>query len=161
MRFRRGRTSWHCLFQCFLNQRQVSHIKEGMFIVLPRVAQCLCTKAKLRPLAFVYRRGVEQTHPARQTVAETPSSCLAPQVCPLLWPGEQTLEMGRAQANQVSWDLRESKVHVQIRMIRDINRHFHWLKPLICSGQLSCQPCLAVLSIVRWLHPHGISENIL
>ncbi len=97
--------------------------------------------------SFCLRKRGEQTHPEGQTVAETPSSCPAPQVCPLLWPGEQTLEMARAQANQVSWDLRECKVHVQIRVIRDINRHFHWLTPLTCSGQLSCQPCSAVLSM--------------
>lgn len=78
MRFRRGRTSWCCLFQSFLNHRQVSHIKERMFIVLPKVAQCLCTEAKLRPLAFVYERGVNRLMPFalawRAHIGDGPSS---------------------------------------------------------------------------------------
>lgn len=89
------------------------------------VARFLCTEAKRRPLAFVFRRGVGQARPAGQTVAEAPwLSCPAGLPFALAWrtdtrDGPSFDEAGQPRSEQ------ESKVHVQIRVIRDINRHFN------------------------------------
>ncbi len=78
-----------------------------MFIVLPRVAQCLCTEAKLRPLAFVYERGVNRLIPKGRPLRDTfVMSCPAGLPFALAWradigDGPSSGEPGQLRSERV------------------------------------------------------------